>query len=126
MNSLEYAYIGDAIYEVYIRRYLIDKGIRKVNNLQKEAKKYVSAVSQANYMFTLLNSNFFTSEELDIINRARNYKTNSKPKNVDIATYKVATGLEAIIGFLYLYGNISRINEIMNQILGDNNYVCVW
>ena len=126
MNSLEYAYIGDSVYEVYIRKYLIENGIRKVNNLQTEAKKFVSASGQANAMTNLLENNFFNNDELDIINRARNSKTNSKPKHTRIIVYKIATSLEAVIGYLYLNNNINRINEIMEKIIGDDNYVCKW
>ena len=113
-NVLVLAYLGDSVYEVYIRKYLIDKKISKVNNLQKEAIKYVSAKGQCNLVNNLINNNFLTEEELNIFYRARNHKTNSHPKNTDIITYKYATGFEAIIGFLYLNNNIKRIEEIIN------------
>ena len=116
LNPQEMAYIGDAIYEIYVRKYLIEKGIRKVNNLQKEAKKYVSAIGQSNYLKKLLEKNIFNDNELDIIKRARNFKTQSKPKNTDILTYKHATALEAIIGYLYLNNNEDKINQIMKII----------
>ncbi len=119
LNPQEMAYIGDAIYEIYVRKYLIEKGIRKVNNLQKEAKKYVSAIGQSNYLKKLLEKNIFNDNELDIIKRARNFKTQSKPKNTDILTYKHATALEAIIGYLYLNNNEDKINQIMKIILED-------
>jgi len=115
-NSLALAYIGDAIYEVYIREYLIDLGLEKVNKLQKEATKYVSARGQANYLKMLIDDKFLTDEEITIVTRARNHKTNSSPKNTDIITYKCATGLEALIGYLYLDKNYNRIDEIMNYI----------
>ena len=67
----------------------------------------------------MIDNDFFTEEELDIIKRARNYKTTSHPKNCDIVTYKYATGLEALIGYLELEDNKERINSIMNYILGD-------
>ena len=115
-NSLALAYLGDAIYEVYIREYLLNQGLEKVNKLQKEATKYVSARGQAEYLKNMINDNFLTEEELQIVMRARNHKTNSSPKNTDIITYKNATGLEALIGYLYLDGNNDRIVEIMNYI----------
>ncbi len=120
INSLVLAYLGDTIYEDYIREYLIKKGIRNVNDLQKEAIKFVSAKSQAKYLKILINNNFFTDEELNIIKRARNHKNNSHPKNCDILTYKYATGFEALIGYLKLEGNINRIEEIVNRILKEN------
>ena len=117
INVLVLAYLGDTIYENYVRRYLINKGIANVNNLAKESIKYVSAVSQASYLKKMLECNFFTDEELDVIKRARNYKTTSHPKNCDIITYKYATGLEALIGFLDLKNEKERIDKIMNFIL---------
>lgn len=119
LNALELAYIGDAVYEVLIREHLIRKGIRKVNNLQKEAKKFVSAKGQTEILNELTNSNFLSEEELEIIKRARNYKSTSKPKNTDIITYKYATGFEALIGYLYLNNSVDRIKEIANKILEE-------
>ncbi len=119
INVLVLAYLGDTIYENYVRRYLIDKGIANVNDLQSESIKYVSAKNQSNYIKEMIDKKFFSEEELDIIKRARNYKTTSHPKNCDIVTYKYATGLEALIGYLELEDNKERINSIMNYILGD-------
>lgn len=114
INSLTLAYIGDAVYELYIRKYLIDKNIIKVNNLQKEAIKYVSAKGQCKFITSMLEDNFLTQEEIEIFKRARNYKTTSHPKNTDIITYKYATGFEAIIGYLYMNNNEKRIQQIIN------------
>ena len=118
INVLVLAYLGDTVYENYIRKYLISKNIANVNDLQKEAVKYVSAKSQAQFLTELVDKNFFSEEELTIIKRARNYKTKSHPKNCDIITYKYATGLEALIGYLELEGQHKRIEEIMNFITG--------
>jgi ribonuclease-3 family protein len=117
INPLVLAYLGDSIYEKYIREYLIRSGIRKVNELQEESKKYVSAKSQAEILNNLINQNIFTEEEINVIKRARNTKVKSHPKNTDIITYKHATALEALIGFLYIKENNTRINEIMSYIL---------
>lgn len=116
MNSLALAYIGDATYELYIRMFLINKGLTKVNNLQKEAINFVSAKNQAKYLKMLINDKILTDEELTIVTRARNHKVNSHPKNTDIITYKLATGLEALIGFLKINNNEKRIKEIMEYI----------
>ena len=118
VNVLVLAYMGDTVYEDYIRKYLINKGIGNVNDLQTESLKYVSAVSQAKFLQEMMDNNFLSESELNIVKRARNYKTTSHPKSCDIITYKYATGLEALIGYLYLDGNIERINEIMNFIIG--------
>ena len=113
-NVLVLAYIGDAIYELYIREYLINKNIVKVELLQKEATKYVSAKAQAIFLKQIDSS--LTQEEKSIVTRARNHKGNRHPKNTDILTYKHATGLEAVIGYLYL-NNKQRLEEIMKLIL---------
>jgi len=116
INIITLAYLGDAIYEVYIRKYLIDKGLSKVELLQKEATKYVSAKGQCKILTYLLDNNILTEQEIDIVKRGRNYKRNNHPKNTDIITYKMSTGLEALIGYLYLDNNIKRIEEILKYI----------
>jgi ribonuclease-3 family protein len=116
MNSLVLAYLGDSIYEVYIRKYLINKGICKVKELQSESIKYVSAKSQTSFLKEMIDNNFFDEKELSIIITARNHKNNHKPKNCDIITYKYATGFEALIGYLYLENKINRIEEIIDFI----------
>ena len=104
-NVLVLAYLGDAIYEVYIREHLI-KTIVKVDKLQKEATKYVSAKAQAQILNKLIENNVLTQEEIEIFHRARNHKGTRHPKNTDIITYKHSTGFEAIIGYLYLENKI--------------------
>lgn len=117
INVLVLAYLGDTIYEDYVREYLIGLGINNVNDLQKESVKFVSAKGQAKFLKDLIESNFFTTEELSVIKRARNHKSVSHPKSCDIVTYKHATAFEALIGYLKLNNNIERINEIINKIL---------
>ena len=118
MNVLVLAYLGDTIYENYIRHFLVNKGISNVDSLQKESINYVSAKSQAKFLKELIDINFFTDDEMDVIRRARNYRSNRHPKNCDIITYKHATALEAVIGYLDLINNNERIKCIMNTILG--------
>lgn len=120
INSLVLAYLGDTIYENYVRRFLIRQGFAHVDELQKEAVKYVSAKRQATFLKKMIDVNFLSDEELDIVRRARNYKTTSHPKNCDIVTYKYATGLEALIGYLDLDNKNDRIDTIMKFILEDN------
>ena len=117
INVLVLAYIGDSIYEVYIRDYLIQRGISKVDKLQKEAIKYVSAKAQAKFVGFLIDNNLLDEKELEVFYRARNHKGSRHPKNTDIITYKFSTGFEAIIGYLYMENNIERIREVMNFIL---------
>ena len=80
INVLVLAYLGDTIYEDYIRKALISRKINHVDELQKEAVKYVSAKSQAEFLHKLIEEEFFTEEEMSIIKRARNYKSKSHPK----------------------------------------------
>ena len=117
VNILVLAYLGDTIYEDYIREYLINTGINNVNDLQKESIKFVSAKAQASFLKQLMEIDFFSDEELSIIKRARNNKGTSHPKHCDIITYKHATALEALIGYLKITKNINRIEEIINKIL---------
>ncbi len=117
VNSLALAYLGDSIYESYIREYLIKKGISHVNDLQVESLNYVSAKSQARILKDLMDKNIFTEEELSVIKRARNTKSKSHPKSCDIITYQHATSLEALFGYLKLRKNEERIEEIISKIL---------
>ena len=117
-NVLALAYLGDSIYEVYIRKYLLDKGIEKVDELQKESINYVSAKNQSKFLLNMMDNNFFNDNEIDIIKRGRNHKSRN-PKHVDVATYHNATGLETLIGYLYLEDNTKRIDEIMEYILKE-------
>ncbi len=118
INILALAYLGDAIYELEIRKFLLEKNITKVNQLQTESIKYVSAINQAKYLKEMIDKNFFTDEELNVILRARNHKSH-KSKSTDIVTYKYSTALEAVIGYLYYQKNNKRIEEIMNYIKGE-------
>lgn len=125
INVLVLAYLGDTIYENYVRKFLIYQKIGNVNELQKQATNYVSAKNQAKFLQTMIDEHFLLEQELDVVKRARNYKTTSHPKNCDIITYKYATGLEALIGYLELVNKRQRIDEIMNYILGGTNNVSV-
>ena len=98
INVIELAYLGDAFYELKVREYLIKKGIRKVDNLQKSSVNYVSAKAQANILKCIMDN--LTPKEIDIIHRARNYKRNTHPKNTDILTYN----------------NVDRIDDLLKDI----------
>ena len=116
VNSLVLAYLGDAVYEEYIRMYLIEKNINKVNDLQKESINYVSAKRQAYFLDKMLNSDFFNEDEISVIKCARNAKSHPNPKGCSVIEYKKATALEALIGYLRLEGKEIRIVEIMKYI----------
>ena len=116
INVIALAYLGDAIYEVYIRESSIRLGIVRVEELQKKAVFYVSAEGQASILKRLLDENKLTSEEIDVVKRGRNYKRSSHPKHTDILTYKLSTGFETLIGYLYLSKNEERLAEIFDYI----------
>jgi len=115
VNNLVLAYLGDAVYELFIREFLIKEGLAKVNDLQVESLNYITAVSQRRILEELENKNIFNAEEKDIINRGRNASSH-KSKTTDVITYKKATGLECLIGHLYLNDKI-RLEEIMKEIV---------
>ncbi len=114
-NALVYAYIGDSIYEFYIRKYLINSNICKIHDLQQASLNYVSAKSQRRICETLIDEKFFTDEELDLIRWGRN-QHGSKAKSTDIVTYRIATGLECLIGYLYYDNKLDRLKSIMERI----------
>lgn len=119
INVLVLAYLGDSIYESYIRVFLINKKISNVNDLQNKSIKYVSAKAQSNILKNLIDNDYLTEEELDIVKKGRNYKCSRHPKNCDVITYKHATALETLIGYLYFIKKIDRLDEIMNYILKE-------
>ena len=118
INIMSLAYLGDAVYELFVREHLLKKGIAKVEELQREAVKYVSAKNQCKILTYLIDNNLLTGEELEIVKRGRNYKRASHPKNTDIVTYKISSGFEALIGYLYLENKTDRMEEIINYIIG--------
>ena len=120
VNSLVLAYLGDSVYELLIRDYFIKQGLNKVNNLQNVVTKYVSAKAQSKYIAYLMNNNLLKDDEIDIVKKGRNAKVFSHPKNTDILTYKWATALECLFGYLYIKNDTKRINEIINIIIGEN------
>lgn len=119
INIAILAYLGDSVYELEIRNFLINNKKMKVHDLQKESLKYVSAVSQAKILDKLISIGILTSDEIELIKRARNYKPNSKPRYTEIKLYKKATALEVLFGFLYLNNNYDRIKQIIKEIVGD-------
>lgn len=116
-NILVLAYLGDSVFELYIRNYLIDK-FAKVNTLQNEAIKIVSAKGQASLIKKLIDNNILKENEISVFNRGRNAKCCHHPKNTDIITYKQATGFEALIGYLYLEDK-KRLDEIIKLCLEE-------
>ncbi len=115
ISPLKLAYIGDAVYEIYIRRHLLETCPGKMHQLHKNSTKYVSAKAQADVVRRL--ESFFTDEENNIIRRGRNAKSGTVPKNTDVVDYNYSTGFESLIGYLYLSDKIDRIEEIVKLII---------
>ncbi len=110
INTTALAYIGDAVYEIYVREHVLGQDLRGMNKnfgahvdaLHKRAIRYVRADGQAKAVKAMLNEGFLGDEEAALVRRARNHKTASKPKNADAMDYKYATAFEALIGFWHL------------------------
>lgn len=114
LSPLQLAYVGDAVYELLVRTYLLGRG-RKVNELHREATKYVKAKSQSEIIHGLFETLY--EDEKSYVKKGRNAKSYTSPKNAEIVDYKYATGLECLFGYLYLNGKDNRMEEIFNQII---------
>jgi ribonuclease-3 family protein len=114
LSPLQLAYIGDAVFELLVRSYLVNDHDMNVRDLHKNAVLYVKAESQAKIVKHLEDE--FTEEEMRIIKRGRNAKSATIPKNAKLIDYKYATGFEALLGYLYISRNTNRINEIFEEI----------
>ncbi len=113
LNALALAYMGDGVYEQYVRHHLLMIGTIRPNALQREAIRYVSAKAQAQVLHKMFEMELFSEEEMAIIRRGRNAKSGSIPKNTDVATYRYSTAFEALIGYLYLTERKERMEEII-------------
>lgn len=112
LSSVNYAFLGDAVLEVLVRKHLLLKGVCKQDLLQKETVKYVSATAHFNIMKYILEHELFDENELAIFKRGRNHKTKSYRKNLDSNAHQYSTGFEAVIGYHYFHDNEVRILEI--------------
>lgn len=115
-NGTSLAYMGDAIMSVFVREMLLSQGYQKSKVMQQKSEAWVSARAQANFLEILENEHFFTDEEWSIVLRGRNTNPKSRAKNADVLTYRKATGLEAVFGYLYLQRNMERLDQLWNRI----------
>ena len=120
MNNLVMAYLGDAVYELFIREYLINKGICKVKDLQNESIKYVSAVSQRRILEELIDYNFLTDEEIEIVNRGRNASSHPS-KTTDIITSTNIEGSSNDINYLNSGVSANGFEAQTSDIFEGNN-----
>ncbi len=119
MNTTALAFLGDAVYETYVRNHLVRTMKADADKLHRAAVKYVRAEAQAQAMKQLLSG--LSEEEMGLVKRARNKKISTKPKNADPVLYKWATAFEALIGYLYLAGDMVRMEEIITETMGSVN-----
>lgn len=115
-NGTSLAYMGDAIMSLYVREMLLSQGYQKSKVMQQKSEEWVSARAQAKFLEILEDEQFFTEEEWSIVLRGRNTNPKSRAKNTDVLTYRKATGLEAIFGYLYLQRNMERLNQLWERI----------
>ncbi|MFD0716786.1 Mini-ribonuclease 3 [Paenibacillus sp. GCM10027626] len=111
LNPVVLAYMGDAVFEVLVRQYLISHTNHKPHHLHKEATGFVSAKSQRRLLERW--EPLLTDKEADIVRRGRNTKSGTPPKNADPGDYRYATGLECLIGYLYFTKQDERLQELM-------------
>lgn len=113
LNSLALAYMGDAVFENYIRYHLIQTGKVRPHQLHREATHYVSAKAQAGVIHQMIDMDCLSEAELAVVKRGRNAKSGTVPKNTDVQTYRYATAFEALIGYLFLGKQEERLEEII-------------
>ena len=110
------AFLGDAVWSLAVRAYLVEEGKNRGNQLQKLSISYVSARAQASFYQKLHDEGFFSEEEEETYRRGRNGNAGTVPHNTDVGTYRMSTGFEAVLGALYLENNEKRIREIWQKV----------
>lgn len=122
INPLTLAFIGDGVYEIFIRTYLCSKNKNlKIHELHIQTVEYVKAKAQSNYAKKIID--LLEEDELAVFKRGRNTKS-GVPKNANVGEYRWATGFEAVIGYLYIAGRNERLNFLLGKIIevdGGNN-----
>ncbi len=113
-SSLQLAFLGDAVYELYVREHVLTEVSGHVDKLNKHSKKMSMAVTQAKIADILVADGVLTEEELTVFKRGRNAKSASVPKSCSPSEYRRATGLEALMGHLFLEDNKARIKELLS------------
>ncbi len=113
MSPLTWAYVGDSVYELFIRTHLVETTKLKPHRLHIEAIKHVKAQAQAEILEKL--QDFLTEEEKEIVRRTRNTENHHLPKNANSSDYMYATAFEGLIGYLYLTNQKDRLDEILNE-----------
>jgi ribonuclease-3 family protein len=110
-SPLALAYVGDAVYELYVRTLLLGRGNAPVHKLHRQSVEYVKAKAQSDVIHKLMEH--LDPAEQDVVRRGRNAKSGTIPKNADIADYKYATGFETLLGYLYIRQDFDRLLEVL-------------
>ncbi|WP_207753563.1 Mini-ribonuclease 3 [Clostridium paridis] len=119
LNPLQLAFVGDGVFETFIRNYILNKNCElSAHKLHLEAIKYVKAHAQSEIIKRIEQE--LTEEEYYIYKRGRNTKSATVPKNADVTEYRAATGFEALVGYLYLIGDKERLNFILLKSVEEN------
>ena len=113
MQPLALAFLGDAVYEIYVREYVMAKGYRTINLMHREAIKFVRAKSQCQAVKHILPE--LSEEEEAVVRRGRNANPHTVPKNADVEDYRYATALESLFGYLELTGQKQRLEALMDK-----------
>ena len=116
MSLYQLSFLGDAVFELMVREYIISKNVVKLKDLQQFTLDFVTAKRQAYFVDMLAKNSILNEKELEIIRKGRNIKTHKSPKNCDIITYKYATAFEILIGYLYT-NDKNRLNEVFDYII---------
>lgn len=114
LSPLVLAYVGDAVYELYVRLHVINQGAAKVDKLHQQSTSLVNAGAQANFLHQV--ECMLTDEEKNIVRRGRNVKGMHVPKNAEVLDYRLSTGFEALIGYLFLAKKETRLKEILEYL----------
>lgn len=115
LNPLVLAYMGDAVFEMAVRQYVVSRPNHRPNHLHRESVKFVSAKAQARALLAL--ADVLTPEEADVVKRGRNAKSGTVPKNADVLDYRHSTAFECLIGYLYYTKRFDRLGQLLGLIL---------
>ncbi len=116
-SPLALAYLGDGVYELYVRSFVLSQGNRQNHKLHEKSKHFVSCEAQEAFLEKIMPH--LSSDEQEIVRRGRNSKSHSKPRHAELGTYHAATGFEALWGYLYLAGEQKRLDELFERIITD-------
>ncbi len=119
-SPLTLAFLGDAVFSLYMREYVVKKGNMSVNKLHKRTVGLVSANAQEKAVMDLIKMDVLSPEELEVYKRGENAQTETHAKNASAKSYHRATGFECLIGWLYLKEDQARISELLNKAIEIN------